>query len=122
MGEVLGDGQRTLSEPKARFVPAITGSQEDWRKKCTVFARPTGHYPKEESAPRHFGWDMAALWERTDFVRTLNWLGHGCSVGFVWTLTWLGHGCSVGTDGLCVDINMVGTWMRGGNGRTLCGP
>ena len=103
---------------------------------------------------------MDALWERTDFVWTLTWLGHGCSVGtdglcvdvnlvgtwmlcgngrtlcgrygcsvgtlwertdFVWTLTWLGHGCSVGTDGLCVDVNMVGTWMLCGNGRTLCG-
>ena len=46
---------------------------------------------------------MDALWEGTDFV---------------WTLTWLGHGCSVGTDGLCVDVNMVGTWMLCGNGRT----
>ena len=43
---------------------------------------------------------MDALWERTDFV---------------WTLTWLGHGCSVGTDGLCADVNMVGTWMLCGN-------
>ena len=58
------------------------------------------------------GWDMDALWERTDFVWTLTWLGHGCFVGtrmldantgktqenaktlryntpdFVWTLTW----------------------------------
>ena len=49
---------------------------------------------------------MDALWERTDFV---------------WMLTWLGHGCSVGMDGLCVDLNMVGTWMLCGNGRTLCG-
>ena len=44
---------------------------------------------------------MDALWERTDFV---------------WTLTWLGHRCSVGTDGLCVDVNMVETWMLCGNG------
>ena len=48
---------------------------------------------------------MDALWERTDFV---------------WTLTCLGHGCSVGTDGLCVDINMVGTWMLCGNTDAGC--
>ena len=49
---------------------------------------------------------MDALWERT---------------AFVWMLTWLGHGCSVATGGLCVDVNMVGTWMLCGNGRALCG-
>ena len=68
---------------------------------------------------------MDALWERTDFVWTLTWLGHMDALwertDFVWTLTWLGHGCSVGTDGLCVEANMVGTWMLCGNGRTLCG-
>ena len=47
---------------------------------------------------------MDALWAQTDFVRTL---------------TWLGHGCSVGTDGFCVDVNMFGTWMLCGNGRTF---
>ena len=47
---------------------------------------------------------MHALRERTDFV---------------WTLTWLGHACAVGTDGLCVDVNMVGTCMLCGNGRTF---
>ena len=39
----------------------------------------------------------------------------------MWTLTWLAHGCSVGTDGVGVDVNMVGTRMLGGNGRSLCG-
>ena len=47
---------------------------------------------------------MDALWARADFV---------------WTLTWLGHGCFVGTDGLWVDVNMVGTCMLCGNGRML---
>ena len=110
---------------------------------------------------RYHGWDMAALWERTEFVWTLSWLRHGCSVGtdgvcldvvmvgtwmlcgngrslsgryhgwdmdalwerteFVWTLSWLGHGCAVGTDGVCLDVIMVGTWMLCGNGRSLSG-
>ena len=39
------------------------------------------------------GWRMDALRERTESV---------------WTLTWLARGCSVATDGVCVDINMVG--------------
>ena len=85
---------------------------------------------------------MDALWERTDFVWTLTWLGHGCSVGtdrlcvdvnmvhrcsvgtdgLCVDVSMVGtYGCSVGTDGLCVDVNMVGTWMLCGNGRTLCG-
>ena len=29
----------------------------------------------------------------------------------VGTLTWLTHGCFVGTDGVCLDVNMVGTRM-----------
>ena len=40
---------------------------------------------------------------------------------FVWTSSWLRHGCSVGTDGVCVDVIMVGTWMLYGNGWSLCG-
>ena len=68
---------------------------------------------------------MDALWERTDFVWTLTWLGHGCPVGtdgLCVDVNMVGtYGCSVGTDGLCVDVNMVGTWMLCGNGRTLCG-
>ena len=104
---------------------------------------------------RYHGWHMDALWECSEFVWTLSWSGHGCSVGtdgvcldvimvgtwmlcgngrslsgryhgwhmdalwerteFVWTLSWLGHGCSVGTDGVCLDVVMVGTWMLGGN-------
>ena len=86
---------------------------------------------------------MDALWERTEFVGTLSWLAHGCSVGtdgvfldvirvatwmrwgkrkeFVGTLTWLAHGCSVLTDRVCLDVIMVGTWMRCGNGRSLSG-
>ena len=36
------------------------------------------------------------------------------------TSRWLGHGCSVGTDGLCVDVNMVGTWMLCGNTDAGC--
>ena len=104
---------------------------------------------------------MDALLERTEFVWTLSWLAHGCSVGtdgvrldvimvgtwvlcgngrnlsgryhgwhmgalwerteFVWTLSWLAHGCSVGTDGICLDVIMVGTWVLCGNGRNLSG-
>ena len=30
---------------------------------------------------------------------------------FVRTLSWLAHGCSVVTDGVCLDVIMVGTWM-----------
>ena len=70
---------------------------------------------------RYHGW-----WEQMEFVGTLSWLGHGCSVGTdgvcgnvimdalwermesVGTLQWLGHGCSVGTDGVCGNVNMVG--------------
>ena len=110
---------------------------------------------------RYHGWHMDALWERTEFVWTLSWLAHGCSVGaqrvcldvimvgtwmlcgsaatlsgryhgwhmdalwerseFVWTLSWLGHGCSVGTDGVCLDVIMVGTWMLCGSAATLSG-
>ena len=110
---------------------------------------------------RYHGWDMDALWERTQFVWTLSWLAHGCSVGtdgvcldvimvgtwmlcgngrslsgryhgwhmdalwerteFVWTLSWLAHGCSVGTDGVCLGVIMAGTWMLCGNGRSLSG-
>ena len=39
---------------------------------------------------------MDVLWERTEFV---------------WTLSWSLCECSVGMDGVCVDLNMVGTWM-----------
>ena len=106
---------------------------------------------------RYHGWHMDALWERSEFVWTLSWLAHGCSVGtdgvcldvimvgtwmlcgngrslsgryhgwhmdalwerteFVWTLSWLGHGCSVGAQRVCLDVIMVATWMLGGNGR-----
>ena len=61
---------------------------------------------------------MDALWERTDFVWTLTWLGHGCSVGTDGLCVDVNM---VGTDRLCVDVNMVGTWMLCGNGPTLCG-
>ena len=110
---------------------------------------------------RYHGGDMAALWERSDFVWTLSWLAHECSVEtdgvcldvimvgtwmlcgngrslsgryhgwhmdalwkrteFVWTLSWLAHGCSLATDGVCLDVIMVGTWMLCGNGRSLSG-
>ena len=30
---------------------------------------------------RYHGWAMDALWEWMEFVGTLSWLGHGCSVG-----------------------------------------
>ena len=113
------------------------------------------------SSGRYHGWHMGALWERTEFVWTLSWLAHGCSVGaqrvrldvimvgtwmlcwngrsssgryhgwhmgalwerteFVWTLSWLAHGCSVGTDGVRLDVIMVGTWMLCGNGRSSSG-
>ena len=49
---------------------------------------------------------MDALWERMEFV---------------WILTWLAHGFSLGTDGVCVDANMVGTWMLCGDGWSLRG-
>ena len=54
---------------------------------------------------RYHGWHMDALRERTESS---------------WTLTWLAHGCPVGTDGVFVDVNIVGTWMLCGNGRSLC--
>ena len=49
---------------------------------------------------------MDAMWQRMEFV---------------WTLSWLAHGCSVGTDGICLDAIMVGTWVLCGNGRNLSG-
>ena len=55
---------------------------------------------------RYHGWHMDALWERTEFV---------------WTLSWLAHGCSVGTDGVCLDVIMVGTWMLCGSAASLSG-
>ena len=55
---------------------------------------------------RYHGWHMDALFERTEFV---------------WTLSWFAHGCFVGTDGVWLDVIMVGTWMLCGNGRSLSG-
>ena len=49
---------------------------------------------------RHHGWDMDALAERK---------------GSGWTLSWLGLDCSGRTDGVWVDVIMVGT---GSSGRT----
>ena len=88
---------------------------------------------------------MDALWEWIEFVGTLSWLGHGCSVGmdrvcgwslweryhgchmdalrewieFVGTLSGLPHGCSVGMDRVCGNVIMVATWMLCGNGWSL---
>ena len=81
---------------------------------------------------RQHGCHMDALWERTESVSTLTWLPHGCFVGtdgvcvdvnmiVSWMSTWLPHGCSAGTDGGWVDVNMVATWMLCGNGRSLRG-
>ena len=53
---------------------------------------------------RYHGWPMDALRERMDFVGTLSWLAHGCSVGM---------------DGLCRNVIMVGPWMLCVNGWTL---
>ena len=52
------------------------------------------------------GWHMDALWERTEFF---------------WTLSGLPHGCAGETDGVCGDVNMVGTWMLCANGQSLSG-
>ena len=57
----------------------------------------SGHY---------HGWHMDALRERPELV---------------WTLSWLAHGCFAGTDGVCLDVIMVTTWMLCGNGRSLRG-
>ena len=84
---------------------------------------------------------MDALWEWIEFVGTLSWLGHGCSVGmdrvcveryhgchmdalwewieFVGTLSWLPHGCSAGMDRVCGNVIMVATWMLCRNGWSL---
>ena len=35
---------------------------------------------------------------------------------FVGTLSWLPHGCSVGMDRVCWNVIMVATWMLCGNG------
>ena len=58
---------------------------------------------------RYHGWDMDALAER---------MGSG------WTLSLLGHGCSgrkIRTDGVWVDVIMVGTRMLWQNGWGLGG-
>eukprot|EP00439_Symbiodinium_sp_Y106_P019312 s6708_g2.t1 len=55
---------------------------------------------------RYPGWHKDALWGRMESV---------------WTLAWLAHGCSVRPDGVCVDANMIGTWMLCGNGWSLSG-
>ena len=84
---------------------------------------------------------MDALWEWMEFVGTLSWLPHGCSVGMdrvcgnvimvatwmhcgngwslLWTLSWLGHGCSARMDRVCGNVIMVATWMLCGNGWSL---
>ena len=89
-----------------------------------------------------YGWCMDALRERMESAWTLTGLGHGCLYGNgwslrarshgwhmdalwewmepAWTLIGLGHGCSVGTNGVCVHINMVGTWMLCWNEWSLC--
>ena len=70
---------------------------------------------------RYHGRHMDALWERTEFVGTLSWSAHGCSVG-------ADRACGdvnmVGTWALwewteVVWINMIATWMLCGNGRSL---
>ena len=55
----------------------------------------------EVSSGRYHGWDMDALREWIEFVRTLPGLPHGCSVGM---------------DRVCGNVIMVGTWMLCGNG------
>ena len=45
-------------------------------------------------------------------------------MGSGWTLSWLGHGCSgrtIRTDGVWVNVIMVGTWMLWQNGWGLGG-
>ena len=63
---------------------------------------------------------MDALPEWIEFVGTLSWLPHGCSVGMDEVSSgryhgW-GHGCSVGMDRVCGNVIMVATWMLCGNG------
>ena len=53
---------------------------------------------------RYHGWPMDALRERMEFVGTLSWLAHGCSVG---------------TDGVCGNVIMVGPWMLCGDGWSM---
>ena len=113
-------------------------------------------WERMELRGRYHGWDMDALWEGMESVWTLSWLGHGscghgwsclhlimvgtwvlggngwslCGLHHGWemdaalykqmesvrrTSSWLGHGCSVETDGVCVVLIMVGTWMLCGN-------
>ena len=73
---------------------------------------------------RCHGWDMDALTERNGWG--LGGRYHdGCSgrterMGSGCTLSWLGHGCSGRTDGVWVDVIMLGTWNlaeRMGSGR-----
>ena len=72
------------------------------------------------------GWDMDTLWERTDFVWTLTWLGHGCFVGTRMLDANTGKNTrkrknlTIKHTGLCVDVNMVGTWMLCGNTEAGC--
>ena len=57
-----------------------------------------------EVSGRDHDWHMDALLERTEFVGTLSWLPHGCSLG---------------PDGICLDVIMSGTWMLCGTRRSL---
>ena len=72
------------------------------------------------------GWDMDALWERTDFVWTLTWLGHGCFVGTrmldanTGKNTGKRKNLTIKHTRLCVDVNMVGTWMLCGSTDAGC--
>ena len=73
------------------------------------------------------GW-RDALWEWIEFVGTLSWLPHGCSVGMDevspgryhgWDMDalreWM-EGCSAGMDRVCGNVTRVATWMLCGNG------
>ena len=54
---------------------------------------------------RYHGWPMDALWERMEFVGTLSWLSHGCSVGM---------------DGVCGKRYGIGERAESENAESTC--
>ncbi|CAE7872304.1 unnamed protein product [Symbiodinium microadriaticum] len=74
------------------------------RRKCAVHKIDVARVSAKEFPAREDAWDMDVLADR---------------MRYGWTLSWSGHGCSGRTDGVWVDVIMVGTWMLWQKGRSL---
>ena len=59
------------------------------------------------------GWSLWECYQGCHMDALREWME------FVGTLSWLPHGCSVGMDRVCGNVIMVATWMLCGNGWSL---